>query len=129
MKKKFEPVEGRNLEIIESVMNSPEVESLPEDIKFKVRLCVEEVEENILCYSGTTWVEVTVSMENGELNIKFIDGGVEFDPLANPDPDINCPLEQRQVGGLGIFLCKQMMDSLTYTFTKGCNIFTMSKSV
>jgi len=129
MIKRFDPVEGRNLEIIEAVMNSPEVENLSEDIKFKIRLCVEEVEENILCYSGSTWVEVTVTLDDSDLNIKFVDGGIEFDPLANPDPDINCPLEQRQIGGLGIFLCKQMMDSLTYTFTKGCNIFTMSKSV
>lgn len=129
MKQKFEPLEGRNIEIIEAVMCCPEVASLPEDTKFKIRLCVEEVEENILCYSGTTWVEVSVTVADGNLTIEFVDGGMEFDPLSNPDPDITCPLEQRQVGGLGIFLCKQMMDSLTYTFSKGCNHFAMTKLI
>lgn len=129
MKKRFEPVEGRNAEIIECVMACPEVDSLSDDLKFKIRLCVEEVEENILCYSGSTWVEVSVDEEGNSIIINFRDGGVEFDPLAKADPDINAPLEARSIGGLGIFICKQMMDSLNYHFENGCNIFTMTKKV
>lgn len=129
MKKLFEPLEGRNAEIIESVMNCEEVLGLPEDIQFKIRLCVEEVEENILCYSGSKWVEVTVEKSDTELTIKFRDGGVEFNPLAKDDPDITASLEDRQVGGLGIFICKQMMDSLNYHFEDGCNSFKMSKKI
>lgn len=129
MIKRFDPIEGRNAEIIESVMACDEVAALGEDLQFKIRLCVEEVEENILCYSGSTWVEVSVSLDAGILSVGFRDGGMEFDPLAREDPDINAPLETRQVGGLGIFICKQMMDSLTYHFEGGCNIFTMSKRV
>lgn len=129
MTKKFDPIEGRNAEIIESVMGSPEVSGLPEDLQFKIRLCVEEVEENILCYSGSTWVDVSVDINDGELSIGFKDGGVEFDPLAKPDPDINAPLESRQIGGLGIFICKQMMDKLNYHFENGCNVFEMTKRI
>lgn len=129
MIKRFEPIEGRNAEIIESVMNSDEVKNLSEDIQFKIRLCVEEVEENILCYSGSTWIEVSVVNENNVLTINFRDGGVEFDPLKKADPDIKASIEDRQIGGLGIFLCKQMMDSLTYHFEKGCNVFTMIKNL
>lgn len=126
MKKRFEPIEGRNAEIIETVMNSPEVTALDDSLQFKVRLCVEEVEENILCYSGTTWIELSVINEDGKLTIGFRDGGIEFDPLAKDDPDITASLEERQVGGLGIFLCKQMMDSLEYRFENKCNIFNMT---
>lgn len=129
MKKKFEPIEGRNAEIIESVMACDEVAPLSDDVKFKIRLCVEEVEENILCYSGTTWVEVSVEMVGGMLTVGFRDGGVEFDPLSKEDPDINAPVERRQVGGLGIFICKQMMDRLDYHYEAGCNVFYMSKKV
>ncbi|MCQ2181002.1 MAG: ATP-binding protein [Bacteroidales bacterium] len=129
MKKKFDPIEGRNAEIIESVMNCPEVEGLSEDLKFKIRLCVEEVEENILDYSGSTWVDVSVDGSTDVLKIVFQDGGVEFDPLSNPEPDINAPLEERKIGGLGIFLCKQMMDSLDYHFENGKNVFTMVKKL
>ena len=125
MKKRFEPVEGRNAEIIDAVLSCPEVEGLGDDLMFKIRLCVEEVEENILSYSGTRWVEVTTAVEDGMLVIGFQDGGVGFDPLAGPDPDISVPIEQRQVGGLGIFLCKKMMTSLEYRYENGCNIFTM----
>lgn len=125
MIKKFDPVEGRNAEIIESVLNCPEIAPLSDDLKFKIRLCVEEVEENILNYSGTTWVEVNAESSGGVVSIVFRDGGVEFDPLAKEDPDINAPLEQRTVGGLGIFLCKQMMDSLNYHYENKCNVFEM----
>jgi len=126
MKKRFDPIEGRNADIIESVMNCEEVADLPEDLKFKIRLCVEEVEENILCYSGSKWVEVSVQKKDDTLSISFHDGGVQFDPLGKPDPDINASLENRQVGGLGIFICKQMMSSLNYHYENECNIFEMS---
>lgn len=129
MKRRFEPVEGRNLEIIEAVLGCDEVAGLAEDLKFNIRLCVEEVEENILGYSGTTWVDVETYMENGWLVIGFRDGGVEFDPLAMPEPDINAPLEQRQIGGLGIFLCKKIMNEVEYRFENGCNMFVMKLNV
>lgn len=129
MIQRFEPVEGRNAEIIECVLNCPEMAGISDDVLFKIRLCVEEVEENILCYSGSTWVEVTVERKSGEITLGFRDGGVEFNPLAKDDPDINAPLENRQVGGLGIFICKQMMDSVTYHFENGTNFFTMTKKI
>lgn len=129
MTQRFDPVEGRNAEIIECVMNCPEMADVPEDILFKIRLCVEEVEENILCYSGSKWVELTVTRKDNEIEIGFRDGGVEFNPLAKDDPDIDAPLESRQIGGLGIFICKQMMDSVTYHYENGSNLFTMTKKL
>lgn len=129
MNKRFEPIEGRNAEIIETVMNCPDVAALDESLQFKIRLCVEEVEENILCYSGSTWVELSVVKLGDKLTIGFRDGGVEFDPLAKDDPDITAPIDERPMGGLGIFLCKQMMDSLEYRFENRCNIFNMTLNV
>ena len=116
-------------EIIEAVMQCEEVRDLPEDVKFKIRLCVEEVEENILDYSGSTWVDVNVNSQTDSLKIVFSDGGVEFDPLSNPEPDINASLEDRKIGGLGIFLCKQMMDSVEDEYADNCNILTMRKKI
>lgn len=129
MLKRFEPVEGRNADIIECVMTCSEVAGLSEDVKFKIRLCVEEVEENILCYSGSTWVEVSVKLSNGELVVSFRDGGVEFDPRTVPEPDIEASVEERKIGGLGIMLCRRFMDRLDYSFVEGCNMFSMSKRV
>lgn len=127
MIKRFDPIEGRNAEIIDYVLDCPEMAGLPDDFLFKMRLCVEEVEENILCYSGSTWIEVSVDKFDNEISVRFKDGGVAFDPLAKEDPDINASIEDRQVGGLGIFICKQMMDRLVYYYENGCNIFTMTK--
>lgn len=125
MKNRFDPVEGRNAEIIEAIMSCPEVIDLGEDHRFKIRLCVEEVEENILCYSGTTWVEVGVENDGKCVTISFVDGGVRFDPLEKEDPDINASLEERGVGGLGIYLCKKMMNEVRYIYSNGCNHFEM----
>lgn len=129
MKRRFDPVEGRNADIIEAVMSDSGIMALDDPIQFKIRLCVEEVEENILCYSGSTWVEVTADVDDGEAVITFKDGGVQFNPLEKQDPDINAPVEERSVGGLGIFLCKQMMDSLEYRQDNGCNYFKMVKKL
>ncbi len=129
MKQRFEPIEGRNAEIIEAVVNSADVADLSERCKFKIRLCVEEVEENILAYSGSTWIEVWTEREGSLLTVGFRDGGIQFDPLAEPDPDITAPLEKRSIGGLGIFICKQMMDSVDYHFENKCNVFVMKLKV
>lgn len=129
MVKRFDPVAGRNADIIESVMASEEVANLADDLQFKVRLCVEEVEENILCYSGSTWVEVETNVENGQLTIEFRDGGIAFDPLAKADPDINASLDDRDIGGLGIFICKQMMDVVEYERKGDSNVLKMKVAI
>ena len=49
--------------------------------------------------------------------------------FGKEDPDINAPLDQRQVGGLGIFICKQMMDNIEYRYAEGNNILTMTKKI
>lgn len=129
MVKRFDPVAGRNADIIESVMASDNVVGLADDLQFKVRLCVEEVEENILCYSGSTWVEVETNVENGQLTIEFRDGGIAFDPLAKADPDINASLDDRDIGGLGIFICKQMMDVVEYERKGDSNVLKMKVAI
>lgn len=129
MLRRFDPLEGRNAEIIEAVMQCDEVVDLSDALQFKVRLCVEEVEENILCYSGSTWVEVEVIKHESVLSICFRDGGIAFDPLAKEDPDINAPLEERKIGGLGIFLCKQMMDLVEYKREGDNNVLKMTVDI
>ena len=61
------------------------------------------------------------------LTICFKDRGKPFDPLAREDPDITLSAEDRGIGGLGIFLTKKFMDSVTYAYEDGQNILTMSK--
>jgi anti-sigma regulatory factor (Ser/Thr protein kinase) len=57
------------------------------------------------------------------------DKGVPFDPLKKPDPDITLSAEEREIGGLGIFITKKTMDTVTYAYENGENILTMTKKI
>ena len=63
------------------------------------------------------------------LTVIFRDSGKSFDPLAKKDPDITMSAEERDIGGLGIFLTKKFMDSVTYEYTDGRNVLTISKNL
>lgn len=124
----FNPIRGKVGDAIESVMNSP---CIPEEesIQFKIRLCAEEILENVARYAYPEdvdgFVEIDTSNDGEFFYIIIKDGGIKFDPLAVPDPDVTLSADERSIGGLGIFLCKQMMDDVSYKYEDGCNIFTM----
>lgn len=125
---RFEPIKEKCAEIIEKLMES---EDMPHDdgALFKIRLCVEEAVVNIVEYAygrGDGWLEAETKNDGSSLEIILRDAGTPFDPLDKPDPDITLSVEERQIGGLGIFLCKQMMDKVNYRYENGCNILSMT---
>lgn len=127
MQKRFEPITGQCGTIVDCIMAAPEIPDDP-GIQFKVRLCSEEAVANVVDYAydgGMGFLEVTTEASCGFFIITLKDEGHPFDPLKSPDPDITLSAEERQIGGLGIFLCKQMMDEVHYAFADGCNILTM----
>ncbi|MBR4582453.1 MAG: ATP-binding protein [Bacteroidales bacterium] len=133
MKKLFNPIKDKAAEIIEYLMSSPDMPK-DEDLRFKLRLSIEETVENVVQYAykdGIGWMEVGTALEkNGfALTITLKDAGKPFNPLEKEDPDINLPLEEREIGGLGIYLCKQLMDDVQYRYEDGCNILTMKKEI
>ncbi len=133
--KRFEPINGRGAEIIEFIMAAPQVPEDPQ-LEFKVRLSVEEVVENVVRYAyaegtdGFLEVEVALTTDSPQvLRITLKDGGLPFDPLTKEDPDITLSAEEREIGGLGIFLCKQLMDNLQYHREGECNVLVMEKNI
>ena len=133
MKKRFEPIVDKCGEIIDYLMSSPDI---PQDeaLQFKIRLSIEEAVENVVRYAyegGMGWIEVGTELdpEGVMLTILLRDAGVPFNPLEKPDPDITLSAEDREIGGLGIFLCKQLMDSIEYKYEEGCNVLIMKKKV
>jgi len=133
MKKRFNPIVDKCGEIIEYLMASPD---MPEDdgLQFKIRLSIEEAVENIVRYAyegGIGWLEAGTQLDKDSLllTISLRDAGVPFNPLDKQDPDVSLSVEDRQIGGLGIFLCKQLMDSISYKYEDGCNILTMEKKL
>ena len=61
--------------------------------------------------------------------LTFMDNGEPFDPLRKQDPNVELSAEEREVGGLGIFLVKQTMDEVRYTYEYGTNILTLKKNL
>jgi serine/threonine-protein kinase RsbW len=64
-----------------------------------------------------------------ELTIEIEDEGIPFDPTLSKQPDLNLPVEERPIGGLGIFLISKIMDSVTYTREEKKNILTLKKNL
>ena len=61
------------------------------------------------------------------ITISILDWGIPYDPLAKEDPDVTLSADKRDIGGLGVFLAKQVMDEIDYERTDGQNILTMKK--
>ena len=95
----------------------------------QIDLAVEEIFVNIAHYSGADEAIINCSFENDKLEITFSDSGVPFNPLAKPDPDLTLNAEEREIGGLGIFLTKKFMDTVSYEYKDGMNCLRIIKSV
>lgn len=107
---------------------------LPEDRIFKLQLASEEALMNIFSYAYPDDApgDVTVRcfhQKTGELLISFEDSGEAFDVLCVDDPDTTLSLEDRDVGGLGIFFMKQMTDAVWYARKENKNILTFRISL
>ena len=73
-------------------------------------------------------VSLTISESPRAASITFRDSGMPFDPLAKEDPDVTLPAEERQIGGLGIYMTKKAMDEMRYEYTNGQNVLTLIKN-
>ncbi|MBR6407156.1 MAG: SpoIIE family protein phosphatase [Clostridia bacterium] len=104
----------------------------PEKTRMQIGVSVEEIFVNIANYAyapetGRATVRVETSDDPAKVSVTFIDWGVPYDPLEKKDPDVTLTAEERDVGGLGIFLTKKIMDDLSYEYREGKNILTMRK--
>lgn len=133
VKKLFNPIKDKSGEIIEFLMSSPDIPA-DSSIQFKIRLSIEETVENVVNYAyqdGVGWMEVSTDLDDRglQLTITLKDAGTPFNPLEREDPDLTLPAEERPIGGLGIFLCKQFMDKVSYSYENGCNVLTLQKNI
>lgn len=121
-----------NLEKINQSVHSILGSNCDETILNFIDLAVEEIFVNIChyAYEGKTGeAEVRINYENKILEIIFIDSGKEFNPLNKKDPDLTLSAEDREIGGLGIFLTKKYMDSVNYEYRAGNNILRITKAI
>lgn len=128
----FPAIPSQIEQIIDQIMTAPEVVSVPEEMLFTLRLAVEELVANVVNYAYSNEegnLEVDINVKDNQLSITFIDHGVPFNPLVQNDPDITLSAEDREIGGLGIFLVKQVMDSVEYYFVDGKNHTVIRKKL
>ena len=118
--------------VISFVTEQLEAVGCPMKVQMQLEIAVEELFVNIAYYAyapetGTAMIRTEITSDTAE--ITFIDSGVQYDPLAKPDPDVTLPASERQIGGLGIFMVKKSMDDMRYEYTDGNNILTIVKKL
>ncbi len=100
---------------------------------FNINLALEEAVTNVINYAfkdnNEHLINLDFSLENRELKITITDDGIEFNPLLKEDPNTELSLEERKIGGLGIFFVKNIMDNIDYERINNKNILTLIKKV
>lgn len=104
------------------------------EAQMATEMAVEEMFLNIAKYAyapnnGPATISVELQEEPPVARITFIDSGVAFNPLDRPDPDLSLPVDERPIGGLGIYMTKKTMDSMTYERNGDRNILCIEKGL
>lgn len=128
-----------NNDISEVTRTVEQVEIFGEEsgLSFKVvntiNLALDEIITNIISYGYSDGLEhfINVKLETNDnwLIVKITDDAAAFNPLDQPEPDINKSLEEKQIGGLGIHLIRNLLDELEYHRENDKNIFIMRKKI
>ncbi len=125
-------------EMLDTVIDfvNEELEKTGADMKAitQIDVAVEELFVNIAHYAynpdtGPAKVRIEVDDDPLAVSITFFDNGIPYDPLAKPDPDVSLSVEERQIGGLGIFMVKKSMDNVEYEYKDGQNILKITKKL
>lgn len=95
----------------------------------RLSVVVEELVVNVVNYSGSDYLDVEILRDEKSITLRFRDAGVPFNPLEKEKPDFSLPMEDRPIGGLGIYMVIQYMDSVAYEHSGGENIMTVMKKV
>lgn len=107
----------------------------PDDIKSQLDIAVEEIFVNIAKYAydadGGGKADISFSFNDDEktVTIVFEDNGMPYNPLEKPDPDITLSADEREIGGLGIFMVKNLTDSMDYSYENKTNILKITKRI
>ncbi len=100
--------------------------------QMKIMVALEELFVNVAHYAyedGDGKVSVSFDLDGDNMILTLKDSGKPFDPLAKADPDISLSAEEREIGGLGIYMVKKSMDDVQYEYTDGCNIVTITHKI
>jgi serine/threonine-protein kinase RsbW len=102
-----------------------------EEAILDTQLAVEEAITNVIVHGYKEpggVVEITSHVNSDRVKVEIADTAPRFDPLSMPVPDLDGSIEERRIGGLGVFLIRQVMDGVSYRYENGRNILLMTKN-
>ena len=104
----------------------------PLKAQMQIAVAAEEIYVSIAHYAyapgtGMATVKLELSEEPAKAVLTFMDRGIAFDPLKKADPDVSLSAEEREIGGLGIYMTKKTMDEVRYAYRDGQNVLTLVK--
>lgn len=102
----------------------------PMKAAMQISVALEEIFVNVAHYAYPNppgQLDIGLDCADNTVTVKFIDSGTPFDPLAKEDPDVTLSVEERRIGGLGIFMVKKTMDNVSYEYKDGKNMLTIVK--
>ena len=104
---------------------------IPLRIGYSLKVVTDEIYSNIVHYSGAKMAEILFRNEADQITLVFKDDGKPYNPLEAEEPDITAGIEERKIGGLGLFMVKKMAESVQYEYAVGRNQMTviLSKTV
>jgi Anti-sigma regulatory factor (Ser/Thr protein kinase) len=126
-----------NISEVSRLVEQVEIFAEENEISFKIlntiNLALDEIITNIISYGYSDEIqhiiEVELLKDNVWLTVTIIDDAKEFNPLEQPEPDVTKSLEEKQIGGLGIHLIRNLLDELDYRRVENKNIFVMRKKI
>ena len=118
--------------VAEFIEGGLEEHEVPMGAQAQIVIALDEIYTNVVKYGygeekGDFTVQIEFMSDVTGVNVTFIDSGAPYDPLKRTDPDVTLTAEEREIGGLGIYMVKKMMDDIRYEFKNGQNILWISK--
>lgn len=93
----------------------------------QVLISIDEVFSNVRQYSGAGWASFEIEARNGLVRMRFCDDGAPFDPASATEPDVTLGAEEREIGGLGIYMVGKLMSKVAYERDDGQNVLVLEK--
>lgn len=135
MKERTFSATAANIEAVTDFVNQQlEAVDCPTKAQLQIDIAIDEIFSNITHYAypsggGDATVGVFVCENPRSVTVTFTDSGVPYNPLEKEDPDITLSAEEREIGGLGIYMVKKSMDDVTYEHKHGKNILSIKKNL
>ena len=98
---------------------------IPMRVGYSLKVVADEILSNIVYYSGANTADVLFRNDADRITLTFGDDGTPYNPLESEEPDVTAGLEERSIGGLGLFMVKKMAESIQYEYAAGKNQLTV----